>query len=175
MASFLQVLIDALEFLWPFRQVMEWERGVRYTLGRSGAVLPPGTYPVIPWFIEVKTVDAAVDVIGTEEQTIDLTDGSTLTFTASAKLRVVRPDAALNRVVDYEDNVAEDIAAVLADTLADMPVDRLDPDRRRRLLATCVLATNKETEEYGMEVISIRFTDFIREVNVVRLIGGLTA
>jgi hypothetical protein len=173
--DFLRLIVDVAAFLWPFRIVWQWERGAYYFFGFYLFEVGTGLWPVVPFFCDVKTVNAVVDVLSTDEQTIEVQGGGTLTFTASAKLRVVDSHLALNNVVDHEQNVIEDVAAVLADTLADMPAERLSDDKRRSLLRKCVIEVNKEVATYGMVIDSLRFTNFIRNIGTHRLFtSGIT-
>jgi regulator of protease activity HflC (stomatin/prohibitin superfamily) len=170
-------IVDVIEFIWPFRIVEEWEAGAYYMcgkyVGRTPKWLRP--VPVVPWFFDVRTVDMVPDVFSTEEQTIEVMGGGTLTFTASVRLRVVDPGLALNNVVDHEENAVEDVAAILADTLASMDEERLDGEKRRSLLRKCQIDVNRELEAYGMTVEKIRFTNFIRNIRAYRLISsGIT-
>lgn len=175
MSELVRLFIDVATFLWPFRIVWQWEAGAYYVCGFYLFEVGTGLWPVVPFFCDVKTVNAVVDNLPTKEQTIELQDGSTLTFTASAKLVVVNSHLALNNVVDHEENVVDDIGAVLADTLADLPPERLDPEKRRSLLRRCLLDVNKEVGEYGMEVRRLRFTNFIRNIGTHRLFtSGIT-
>lgn len=172
MTDFLRLVVDVAAFLWPFRIVWQWEAGAYYVCGRYVCRVPPMVWPVVPFFFDVKTVNMVPDVFSTEEQTIEMQDGGTLTFTASVRMRVTDPALALNNVVDHEENAVEDVAAVLAETLADMPPERLDPAKRRGLLRKCELEVNKLLGEYGMEVERIRFTNFLRNIRAYRLISS---
>lgn len=170
MTELVRLLVDVVQFLWPFRIVWQWEVGAYYICGRYVFQVPTGVWPVVPFFFDVKSANVVPDVFSTEEQTIEMQDGGTLTFTASVRMRVVEPALSLNNVVDHEENAVEDVAAVLAETLADMPPERLDPAKRRSLLRKCELEVNKLLGEYGMEVERIRFTNFLRNIRAYRLI-----
>lgn len=170
MTDLFRLLVDVAAYLWPFRIVWQWEAGAYYIAGRFVFPVPAGVWPVVPFFFDVKSVNVVPDVLSTEEQTIELQGGGTLTFTASVRLKVVDANRALNNVVDYEENAVEDVAAVLAETLADMPEERFDPEKRRGLLRKCLLEVNKALGEYGVEAEKVRFTNFIRNIRAFRLI-----
>lgn len=170
MSDLFHLLVEVASYLWPFRIVWHWEAGAYYICGRYAFQVPRGCWPVVPFFFDVKTVNMVADVFSTEEQTVEMQDGGTLTFTASVRMRVTDPALALNNVVDHEENAVEDVAAVLAETLADMPPERLDPAKRRGLLRKCELEVNKLLGEYGMEVERIRFTNYLRNIRAYRLI-----
>lgn len=173
MTDFLRLIVDVAAFLWPFRIVWQWEAGAYYICGLYAFQVKPGCWPVIPFFFDVKTLPIAPDVIRTSEQTIELRDGSSLTFQAVVRCHVFDPNLALNSVVDYENNLVDDTEGSLAKTLSELPTERLDPEKRRSLLSKCVNEINEVSREYGVEIESVRFNNFIRQVRVFRLMGNL--
>ena len=167
-------LIEVLEFIWPFRKVMEWEMGVLYVNGRYRRTVGPGVYPIFWWFVEIRTVDVVRDNWTTPLQTITVRDGGTLTFSATASLEVFDAALATNAVLNNAESAMEDVSAILADTLADLDVARLDPERRSRLLKTCTAAVNETLGSYGMRVTNLRFNNFVRDIRAYRVFGALT-
>lgn len=171
MAELLRVLVDVIGYLWPFRIVWEWEAGAYYICGIYFRPVRRGCWPVIPFFCDVRTVNRVPDIYSTGLQDITAKDGEILTFAASLTLVVTDAAAALNRVVRHEETATECAGAVLADTLADLGSERLDPERRRGLIRTCLAAINREVAEYGVEVTALRFTTFVRGARTYRLLS----
>jgi hypothetical protein len=171
--DFLRLIVEVVQFLWPFRIVWQWERGAYYVCGHFAFNVGVGCWPVIPFFFDVKAVPVVPDVIRTSEQTIELRDGSTLTFQAVARCHVTDVNLALNNVVDYENNLVDDVEGSLADTLADLPPERFGPEKRTAMLRLCALEITKLSSLYGVECESVRFNNFIRQVRVFRLLGNL--
>lgn len=170
-AELARLLADWIQFLWPFRIVKQWERGGYYICGRFWREVGPGfPWPVIPWFMEVITTPIAKAIVGTPRLDITLRDGSTLSFAASATCRVVDFDKAMNSVDDVRETMQELLAAVLAEKLSEVDADRLDPERRGRLLATLRGAVASAAAEFGVEVSELRFTTFVLNVRTFRLL-----
>lgn len=165
-------IVEVLEFVWPFRKVMAWERGVLYVNGKYRRTLEPGVYLILWWFMEIRTVDVVRDNWTTALQTITVRDGGTLTFAATASLEVFDVADAMNNVVNHSESAMEDVSAILADKLADLDVARLDPDRRRALLKTCIATLNETLGTYGTKVTALRFNHFIRDIRAYRLLGS---
>lgn len=178
MGDFLRVILDSISYLWPFRLVQEYERGVYYFCGKR-VVIPrwlggPDCRPGIPWivlpfFCEVKTITVVRDTIVTPIQSITIRDGSILTFSASAQIEVDSADAAYNKVNSYAQTVSEDLAAVLAEKLAEVEPERLAPEVRGRLIGACKQSVGAAVGVYGVRVLSIRFNNFVRNARVYRL------
>jgi regulator of protease activity HflC (stomatin/prohibitin superfamily) len=170
MGELVKLLIDALQFAWPFRRVLEWERGGWMVCGHWRREVGPGVYFVIPWFIDVHEISVAEAICGTPRQDITLKDGTTLSFTASATVQVVDVSKAVCTVDEYRETVQELVAAVLAERLAEVDADRLLPDKRGRLMADLKRWVADEAKEYGVEVKRVRFTSLMQNVKAHRLI-----
>ena len=118
MTDFLRLIVDVAAFLWPFRIVWQWEAGAYYICGHYAFPVGVGCWPVVPFFFDVKSVNVVPDVVRTSEQTIELRDGSSLTFQAVARCHVADVNLALNRVVDYENNLVDDVEGHLGSSRA---------------------------------------------------------
>lgn len=174
MTEFLRLLLDAVAYIWPLRMVKQWQRGGYYWFGRYRREVGPGVWPVVPWFGEVHEVDVCEAIVGTSRQDITMKDGTLLSFAASATVRVVNVRLALNAVDQFRETAQEAVAAVLAERLAQVDPERLEPDRRGRLFTTLRDAVADELAPYGIEVTKLRFTSFIVNARAHRLIVDQT-
>jgi hypothetical protein len=166
-----RLILEVVEFLWPNKKVMEWERGVLYWCGRYRKTVGPGSYWCLWWFEDLRTVEVVRDTYKTEVQQITTKDGDTLTFQAAMSLYVDDVALATNSVVRHDETAIEDAAAILADTLADLDAGRLDPEKRRALLKTCKAKVDEELATYGLHTGYLRFTNFVRGVRTYHLFG----
>lgn len=170
MSDFLKILLDSINFLWPFRKVEHWEVGGYYVFGRWNREVGPGIWPIIPWFTEVMTCSTAEAIVGTGRQDITLQDGSMLSFSATAVVRVKDAYSALNLVDQYHETMQELLSSVLADKLATVDASRFEPEKRGRLAADLQRWVQEEATPYGIEVKKVRFTSFLSNVKSHRLI-----
>ena len=170
LADFVHAIVEIIQFLWPMRLVHEWERAGWYICGRWRGETGPGLKFVLPWFVDVKTVSTAAAYAGTGRQDVTLTDGRTLSFAATARVHVKDVQAALNAVDDYASSTQEALAAVLAEELGKVDAERMEPNRRGRLFGSLLKAVQDETEKFGVEVESIRFTSFVINPKTLRLL-----
>lgn len=170
MGELVRLLVEIVTLVWPFRTVDEWERGGYYVCGRWWREVGPGVKLVVPWFCDVITVSMVPAIIGTGRQDITLSDGSTLSFSATAQVRVTDVKLALNSVDQYQESAQELLSSVLAAELADVAVERMNPERRSRLFKTLENAVQKEAEAFGLEFSKIRFTSFVQNVRTYRLL-----
>lgn len=162
-------IVEVIGYLWPLQLVWQWERGAYYICGKYWRDLNPGCYPCIPFFMDVRATGAVSMTFVTPLKTVDLSDGSTLTYSASFKLRIVDLGAAYNNVLDWDETAMEDTAAALSEKLGDVDVARLDVSVRRKLCAACKKMLDAELGEYGLAVDRLRFDNFVRNMPVYRL------
>lgn len=170
MGDFLRLILDSIQFLWPFRIVQEWERGGFYVCGRWWREVGPGLYPIVPWFTAIREISVVPAIVSTGRQDITLADGMLLSFTASATVQVINLNLAVNSVDNYTETTQELVSAVLADKLARVSSDRLDPEKRSALMRSLRDAVAAEAATFGIEVSKIRFTTFITNTPTLRLL-----
>jgi len=169
MTNFLQTLLVALEYAWPFRAVEAWERGVYFVLGKRWRVVGPGRWPVIPFFMDVRAVPVVPGLLGTPLQNITLADGRVVVFSAIATAVVVDPWRAFD-VDEYTESTQELVAACIAERLMDVGSTRIDKERRNRLIADLVRWVNDETMKFGVAVMAIRFNNLLFNVKTYRVL-----
>lgn len=168
--EFLKLVLDSIQFLWPLRVVDQWERGGYYVCGRWWKEVGPGLKVIIPWFTHVETVSVAYALAGTGREDVTMRDGTTLSFSAMATLRVVDVYKALNDVEHYHDSTQELVGSYLADKLAEVEPDRLTPEKRTRLFGDLRRGLAAEAAEFGVEVTKLRFTSLVTNVKTYRLL-----
>lgn len=172
MGDLWRAVVDSIQYLWPLRLVHSWEQGGFYIFGRCVWIVSPGCYPIVPWFMDVKTISCARAIVGTGRQDITLLDGSFLSFAATVWAQVTDARKALNDIDEPHSTTQELLASLLADTLAETPVDRLRGSRRKvnNLFAQLEESLKTEAASYGVQVSDLRFTSFVLGAKPYRLL-----
>ena len=180
--NWLQTLITVVTYLWPFRRVEQWERGVYYIWARwwerwpareLDGTIGPGIWPIIPFFTEIQTTTAVQGVTGTPLLQVTARDGTPITFSVAMTWRIYDSAAAWNNTDRVLETGQELLAAVCAEKLAEVEPTRLDGDKRRRLVSDMLKWVNKEMEFMGCEASAIRFTNFAighKNIRTLRLL-----
>ncbi|HUT86477.1 MAG TPA: SPFH domain-containing protein [Candidatus Heimdallarchaeota archaeon] len=172
MMDFFGRLLEYIERLWPFRPVEAWERGFYIVFSKPMKEVGQGIWPVIPYFTDVLVVPIAEARLTTPMLNIVLQNGKRLAFSVSARVKVVDVKKALIVVSTYQETTGEEVAAFIADFLADAKPDRLTSAiRRKNLIIEAVRELNNRTIEYGVEVIEIQFTNWIEDIKTYRLLN----
>lgn len=172
MSEFLRLLLDSVEFLWPFKRVQEWERGCLYVWGHYWRTVGPGIYLVVPWFMRMIEVSVVPGIHWTPLQTITLADGRQLTFSLSVTYHVEDPERATNLVERYEETMVEFAAGMVAEELATVDPSKFEPKygKRDRLLEALRLQIDNQMVRWGVRCTALRFTNFAVGLRTYRLL-----
>lgn len=66
----------------------------------------------------------------------------------------------MNEIEDYQDSTRELVASMTSTKLAAVEAVRLDAEKRARLITDLLKWLNEDTEQYGVKVLALRFTNF---------------
>lgn len=168
--SWVDSLLAIVQFLWPFRIVHQWERGGYLVFGKWRREVGPGLKAIVPWFCDVMTAAVVPALVGCERDDITTQDGSTLSFRATATVRVVDVRLALTAVDNYHESTQELIGSFLAEQLAEADAARLVPEKRKALFRTLQNKLAAEAAEWGVEITKLRFNSFVTNVRTFRLL-----
>lgn len=174
MSEFLRLLLDSIAYLWPFRIVREYERGAYYVTGRFWKVMGPGLKLVCPFFTEIQIEGVVRDVYVTPLQTISTRGGGSLTFSATMTVTIADLGRAYNSVMRYSESARESASAILAEKLAEVDAEMLEPEKRGRLVAGCLSRLRSEIEPLGLAVETLRFNNFVKNMRAYRLFQDQT-
>ena len=176
--SWFQALIDFLAKFWPFVIIEQWERGVPMVFGKvrrrwawRRTPLQPGLYVLVPWFTHIEPVEITKRPVSTPLLDITLSDGkTTLSYSATAVMQVRDPVEAVTQVDDYRRSAVEYVASVTSMVLALEDHLRLAAGRRPMLISRTILPKiNAETEQFGVTVRDVMFTNFVLDEPSIRL------
>lgn len=175
LTDFLRLLIECIQFVWPLHIVAEYEQTGIYLAGRFRGVGGRGLYAKVPWFMRYINVEVQPYPITTGRMDITLSDHSTLSFDATAMVRVVDVGKALNEIDNFHHSATTCVAAILATKLAEVDADRLAPSGRKRLLGDLRRWISEDTSAFGVECLSVAFNSFVLNVRTYRLLTDASA
>lgn len=168
--SWIQALLEWLRTFWPFVIVMHFERGIRYwrgviVEGKYGGQLEPGWYWCLPFFMYIETVHVKPDILKLWNLCVTTQDDKTIRLRANVRYEVFDAVAAWNNVQDYKDNLADECRTNIARVVRKREYGSLllDQDAVER---ECKNEMNKVVKEWGIKVIRVGLTDFIRTKDI---------
>lgn len=172
MGELVRLVIDCLQFIWPFRIVWADEQGGFFVCGKWRKAVGPGLYPVIPYFMEIKALSISKGIVGTARVDIPLSDDRQISFSASATARVVDVKLALLAMDDYKETTQELLTGVLADKVMEVDAERIVKwEKRGRLKADLLRWVQEEATEYGLELTKLRFTSLVLNTPNLRILN----
>lgn len=165
--SWVQALLEWLRTFWPFVIVMQYERGVRYWRGQvvGTEALMPDWYWCVPFFMDIHTIPVMPDILKLWNLNLTTRDGASIRVRANIRYEVFDAIKAYNEVQDYKDNLADECRTSIARVIrAKEYIDVLaEQDKLER---ECKNEMNKVVKDWGIKVIRVGYTDFIRTIDL---------
>ena len=153
-----------------FRVLMEYERGVVYTLGRYTAARGPGLIILIPFIQKMVRMDLRTIVMSIPPQDVISRDNVSVRVNAVVYFRVVEPSFAVNKVEDYLEAVSQLSQTMLRSLLGQHELDEMLSERNK-LNTQMREMLDEQTETWGIKVINVEIKDIDLNENMVRAIA----
>lgn len=133
------------------RIVQEYERGVIFRLGRLVGAKGPGFFFIIPFVDRMVKVDLRVIPIDVPPQDVITKDNVTVKVDAVVYFRVVDPEAAVVKVIDYIRAASLVSQTTLRNVLGQSELDEL-LSQREKLNQMLQKIIDEQTEPWGVKV-----------------------
>jgi regulator of protease activity HflC (stomatin/prohibitin superfamily) len=131
--------------------VKEWERGVILRLGRLVGAKGPGFFLIIPFFDRMTKVDLRVVTLDVPRQDVITRDNVTVGVDAVVYFRVVDPEAAIVKVLDYIRATSLISQTTLRNVLGQSELDEL-LTQREKLNQMLQKIIDEQTDPWGVKV-----------------------
>jgi regulator of protease activity HflC (stomatin/prohibitin superfamily) len=146
--------------LFPFaiRIVQEYERGVIFRLGRLVGARGPGLFFILPFVERMVKVDLRIVTMDVPRQDVITRDNVTVKVDAVVYFRVVNPDDAVNKVMDYIRATSMVAQTTLRSVLGQSDMDEL-LSKRDELNQKLQQIIDEATEPWGVKVTIVEVRD----------------
>ena len=152
------VIVVVLLLLSGLKVVQEYERGVVFRLGRLAGARMPGLTFVIPGVERMVKIDLRVITMDVPAQEAITLDNVTVRVNAVVYFRVVDPDAAVVRVLDYIRATSMIAQTTLRSVLGQAPLDDL-LSQRDKINQELQRIIDEQTEPWGVKVSVVEVRD----------------
>ncbi len=152
------VIIGFFLFTSAVRIVQEYERGVIFRLGRLVGARGPGLFFLIPGVEQMRKVDLRVVTMDVPSQEAITRDNVTVKVNAVVYFKVVDPEAAVVKVLDYIRATSLIAQTTLRSVLGQVELDDLLA-RREEINQRLQHIIDEETEPWGVKVTSVEVRD----------------
>lgn len=152
------------------RQVNQYQRGVRFTMGRYSNIAPPGWRLVIPVFQSMTKVDMRLKAVDVPPQDAITKDNVSAKVNAVIYYKVVDPAKAVIDVqyVDYA--VLQLAQTTMRNTVGEVTLDEL-LSQRAVISEKIEKAVDQATSGWGVEVTTVELKDINLPSDMVRTIA----
>lgn len=152
------------------RQVNQYERGVRFTMGRFSNIADPGWRLVIPVFQTMKKVDLRLKAVDVPTQECITKDNVTAKISAVIYYKVVDAEKAIIEVMNTDYAVLQLAQTTMRNISGEFTLDEL-LSQRQVISDKIEMNVDQATLGWGVEVTTVELKDINLAPEMIRTIG----
>lgn len=169
---FFEFLLGALVVLIisSIRQINQYERGVKFTLGKYTGMMEPGwriVWPIIQGYQKVDIRTKAVDV---PDQNAITRDNVTVKVNAVIYYKVSNADKAIIEVEDFQYAISQYAQTTMRNIVGEVTLDEL-LSSRDKIAERIREIVDQETDAWGLKVQNVELKDVSLPAEMERTIG----
>jgi regulator of protease activity HflC (stomatin/prohibitin superfamily) len=138
--------------------VQEWERGVIFRLGKYDRTRGPGLVFIIPGLERMVKADLRVITMEVPPQEVITRDNVTIKVNAVIYFRIISPENAIIKVLDYVRATSQIAQTTLRSILGQSELDELLA-HREKINAQLQTIIDEQTEPWGIKVSTVEIKD----------------
>ncbi len=150
--------------------INEYERGVRFTLGKYSGIIMPGLRFVIPIFQTWQKVDIRTKAIDVPDQDAITKDNVSIKVNAVLYYKVSEAERAIIQVEHYGYAVSQLAQTTMRDVVGEVSLDDL-LSKRDSVSSRIRMIVDKATDPWGIKVESVELKHVELPENLKRVIG----
>lgn len=152
------------------RQISEYERGVKFVLGKFKKVLAPGWHIIIPIFQSYQKTDVRVQVVDVPEQDAITKDNVTIKINAVLYFYIFDAKKSLLSVQNCSYAVTQLAQTTMRNLVGSVTLDELLTDRERISNEICLIV-DKATDDWGVKIQNVELKDIALPTEMQRVIA----
>lgn len=160
----------AMVIVASIRQVNQWERGVKFTLGIFTSVSNPGWRLVLPVIQSMKKVDVRLKTFDVPSQDAITKDNVSAKINAVIYYKVTDAAKAIIDIQDIDDAVLQLAQTTMRNIAGSVTLDELLAERQQ-ISDKIETIIDQATQGWGVEVASVELKDIELPENMVRTIA----
>lgn len=162
--------VVAFIFLISIRQVNQYQKGVKFTLGKYKGLMDPGWRLVFPIFQGYHKIDLRVKAVDVPSQEAITQDNISVSVNAVIYYKVFEADKAVLEVEDYNYAISQLAQTTMRNAVGQVGLDELLSERDRVSESIRVII-DKATDPWGIKVDSVELKDITLPEDMKRTIG----
>ncbi len=168
--AFPAVIVAGVLVLSSVRIVNQWERGLKFTLGKFSGMAEPGVAFVIPIVQSLRTVDTRILTIDIPKQEVMTKDNVPMGVNGVVFFKVEDPEKAVLKIQDYHYSVSQYAQTALRDVVGSKEMDAV-LSNRDEVADEIKSIVDKETVEWGIDVTNIKIQDIELPADMKRIMA----
>ena len=170
-SSVIWVVIVVVILLLAFiRQINQYQRGVKFTLGKYTGTLNPGWRLIVPIFQSMKKVDMRVKAVDVPSQESITRDNITVKINAVIYYRVASAEKAFLEVENFYYAVSQLAQTTMRNIVGEVDLDQL-LSQRQTISEKIKSIVDTATDPWGIKVDSVDLKDVILPEDMKRTIA----
>ncbi|MBN1169400.1 slipin family protein [Candidatus Micrarchaeota archaeon] len=150
--------------------IMEYQRGVLFTLGKYSRTLGPGLNIIFPIIQGVRIVDTRIITVDIPKQEVMTRDNVPVSVNAVVYMKVISPEKAVLKIQDYVFAVAQYGQTALRDVIGNKELDFVLTERDN-IADEIKELVDRETDEWGVDITAIKIQDIELPLDMKRIMA----
>jgi regulator of protease activity HflC (stomatin/prohibitin superfamily) len=159
-----------LILLSSIRQINQYERGVKFTLGKFTGIMEPGWRLVIPIFQSYQKVDIRTKAVDVPDQNAISRDNVSVRVNAVIYYKVSDAAKAIIEVEDFRQAISQYAQTTMRNIVGEVTLDEL-LSSRDKIADKIREIVDKETDAWGLNVQNVELKDVSLPPDLERTIG----
>jgi regulator of protease activity HflC (stomatin/prohibitin superfamily) len=152
------------------KQINEYERGVRFQLGKFSGIMEPGWRIVIPIFQSYQKVDIRVKAVDVPDQDAITKDNVSVNVNAVLYYKVDNAESAIIKVEYFDYAVSQLAQTTMRDVVGEVTLDEL-LSKRDTISQRIQQIVDKATDPWGIKIVSVDLKHIELPENMKRTIA----
>jgi regulator of protease activity HflC (stomatin/prohibitin superfamily) len=163
-------IIFIVIILSSIKQVNQYERGIKFTLGKFSSIMEPGWRLVLPIFQSYRKVDIRTKAVDVPEQDAITKDNVSIRINAVIYYKVFDASKALIAVQNYQYAVGQLAQTTMRNAVGAISLDELLSERDKISTEICKII-DEATDPWGIKVENVELKDIKLPEEMQRVIA----
>jgi regulator of protease activity HflC (stomatin/prohibitin superfamily) len=152
------IIIVLIFFLSSLKQINEYERGVKFTMGKYGGIMGPGWRFLWPIFQTYKKIDMRVKAVDVPDQKAITRDNVPVMVNAVIYYKVINANKAVIEVENFYHAISQYAQTTMRNIVGEVTLDELLA-QREKIADRIREIVDKETDAWGLKVNNVELKD----------------
>lgn len=164
------IIVLIIIILSSIRQINQYERGIKFTLGKFSKIMKPGWRIVLPIFQSYRKVDIRTKAVDVPEQDAITKDNVSVRINAVIYYKVFDASKAVLEVENYYFAVGQLAQTTMRNAVGSVSLDELLSERDKISTEICNII-DKATDPWGIKVENVELKDVSLPEEMKRVIA----